>query len=240
MYMYSCIWRCIVTGTNCTDSMYVHVTAFPLCMWLFCDNCSNMLLCVYMYVNKGYWQNRETANIGLVSSVGRAPARQSGGRRFKSRFSKFFFVHPKNIFYDFIASSCCTSIPNFTWRNVFFLFVKILKFAFCIVQETINICHCSHLHPATVILPGVRALDVSLTQLLWIISLLLISVSLGPKPLKSTAFKHSHQRHIIDGPTFQIMLITFNRGLPELEQKDAGSLDCLGLSYMYTIEWFGL
>ena len=42
-----------------------------------------------------YWQNRETANIGLVSSVGRAPARQSGGRRFKSRSSQFFFVHPK-------------------------------------------------------------------------------------------------------------------------------------------------
>ena len=29
-----------------------------------------------------YWQNRETANIGLVSSVGRVPARQSGGRNF--------------------------------------------------------------------------------------------------------------------------------------------------------------
>ena len=41
-----------------------------------------------------YWQNRETANVGLDSSVGRAPARQSGGRRFKSRSSKFFFVHP--------------------------------------------------------------------------------------------------------------------------------------------------
>ena len=34
-----------------------------------------------------YWRNRETANIGLVSSVGRAPARQSRGRRFKSRSS---------------------------------------------------------------------------------------------------------------------------------------------------------
>ena len=41
-----------------------------------------------------YWQNRETANVGLDSSVGRAPARQSGGHRFKSRSSKFFFVHP--------------------------------------------------------------------------------------------------------------------------------------------------
>ena len=44
-----------------------------------------------------YWQNRESANIGLVSSVGRAPARQSGGRRFKSRSSIFFFVYPKFI-----------------------------------------------------------------------------------------------------------------------------------------------
>ena len=33
-------------------------------------------------------------NVGLDSSVGRAPARQSGGRRFKSRSSQFFFVHP--------------------------------------------------------------------------------------------------------------------------------------------------
>ena len=41
-----------------------------------------------------YWQNRETANVGLDSSVGRAPARQSGGRRFKSRSSNFVFVHP--------------------------------------------------------------------------------------------------------------------------------------------------
>ena len=36
----------------------------------------------------------ETANVGLDSSVGRAPARQSGDRRFKSRSSQFFFVHP--------------------------------------------------------------------------------------------------------------------------------------------------
>ena len=43
-----------------------------------------------------YWQNRETANVGLDSSVGRAPARQSGGRRFKSRSSQFFFVHPNS------------------------------------------------------------------------------------------------------------------------------------------------
>ena len=36
-----------------------------------------------------YWQNRETTDIiiRLVRSVGRAPARQTGGRRFKSRSS---------------------------------------------------------------------------------------------------------------------------------------------------------
>ena len=39
---------------------------------------------------QGYWQNRETANVGLDGSVGRAPARQSGGRRFKSSSSKIF------------------------------------------------------------------------------------------------------------------------------------------------------
>ena len=54
-----------------------------------------------------YWQNRETANVGLHvgSSVGRAPARQSGGHRFKSRSSKFFFVHPNlfNIFVSFLV-----------------------------------------------------------------------------------------------------------------------------------------
>ena len=42
-------------------------------------------------------QNRETANIGLVSSVGRVLAHQSGGRRFKYRSSQFVFVHPKFI-----------------------------------------------------------------------------------------------------------------------------------------------
>ena len=41
-----------------------------------------------------YLQNRETANVGLDSSVGRAPACQSWGHRFKSRSSQFFFVHP--------------------------------------------------------------------------------------------------------------------------------------------------
>ena len=39
-----------------------------------------------------YGQNRETANVGQDSSVGRAPARQSGGCR--SQCSNFFFVHP--------------------------------------------------------------------------------------------------------------------------------------------------
>ncbi len=42
-----------------------------------------------------YWQNRETANMRLDSSAGRALACYSGGRRFKSRSSQFVFVQPK-------------------------------------------------------------------------------------------------------------------------------------------------
>ena len=44
--------------------------------------------------NKDIDKIGETANVGLVSSVGRALARQSVGRRFKSHSSKFFPVHP--------------------------------------------------------------------------------------------------------------------------------------------------
>ena len=42
--------------------------------------------------NKDIDKNRETANIGLVTSVGRAPARQTGGRSFKSSSSQFVIV----------------------------------------------------------------------------------------------------------------------------------------------------
>ncbi len=41
--------------------------------------------------------NRETTNIELVSSVGRAPARYSRGHRFKTRPCQFFFIQPKMI-----------------------------------------------------------------------------------------------------------------------------------------------
>ena len=59
--------------------------------------CSNGLVLMHSQLwtassnkkNYRYWQNRETANVGLDSSVGRAPACQSGGRRFKSRSSQF-------------------------------------------------------------------------------------------------------------------------------------------------------
>ena len=48
------------------------------------------------------WPNKDIDKIGrprgeLDSSVGRAPARQSGGRRFKSCSSEYFFVHPECI-----------------------------------------------------------------------------------------------------------------------------------------------
>ena len=48
-------------------------------------------------LNKDIDKNRDTANIGLESSVGRAPARESGGRWFKSN-SRQFFVQPQKTF----------------------------------------------------------------------------------------------------------------------------------------------
>ena len=79
---------------------------------------------------QGYWQNRETANVGLDSSVGTAPARQSGGRRFKSRSSffcssKFIWIKkgwnsPENLCYCwkgtqvFWGSSCRCQVD--AWR----------------------------------------------------------------------------------------------------------------------------
>ena len=68
-----------------------------------------------------YWQNRETANVGLDSSVGRAPARQSGGRRFKSRSSQFsLFIQ---IYFDYVTA--------------FFVFLNLEK----IRIEFFIICH---------------------------------------------------------------------------------------------------
>ena len=64
-----------------------------------------------------YWQNRETANIGLVSSVGREPARQSGGRRFKSRSSQFFFVHPNKNYLKYVPSQF--PLWFITWYQIF-------------------------------------------------------------------------------------------------------------------------
>ena len=73
-------------------------------------------------------------NVGLNSSVGRAPARQSGGRRFKSRSSKSFFVHPN------LSKICTQSVSLITQRNklmklqhVFKLCKNILKFESCIM-----------------------------------------------------------------------------------------------------------
>ena len=58
------------------------------------------------------------ANVGLDSSVGRAPARQSGGRRFKSRSSKFFFVHPN-------LSKICTQSVSLVVYYMIFIFKKL-------------------------------------------------------------------------------------------------------------------
>ena len=63
--------------------------------------------------NKDIDKNRETANIGLDSSVGRAPACQSGGRRFKSCFSKFFFVYPN------LSKICTQSVSLVVYYMIF-------------------------------------------------------------------------------------------------------------------------
>ena len=63
-----------------------------------------------------FWQNRETANVGLDSSVGRAPTRQSGGRRFKSRSSQFsLFIQ----IYQVLSSYNVTEVDGFyiCWRK---------------------------------------------------------------------------------------------------------------------------
>ena len=67
-----------------------------------------------------YWQNRETANVGLDNSVGRAPARQSGGRRFKSRSSKSFFVHPN-------LSKICTQSVSLVVYYMILIFFKVVS-----------------------------------------------------------------------------------------------------------------
>ena len=61
----------------------------------------------------------ETPNVGLDSSVGRAPARQPGGRRFKSRSSKFVFVYPN------LSKICTQSVSLVVYYMILFiLFVK--------------------------------------------------------------------------------------------------------------------
>ena len=60
-----------------------------------------------------YWQNRETAKVGLDSSVGRAPACQSGGHRFKSRSCKFVFVHPN------LSKICTQSVSLVVYYMIF-------------------------------------------------------------------------------------------------------------------------
>ena len=70
-----------------------------------------------------YWQNRETANVGLDSSVGRAPARQSGGRRFKSRSSQF------SLFIQIYLKSVPSQFPLWfiTWHILNFIQTKFCK-----------------------------------------------------------------------------------------------------------------
>ena len=53
----------------------------------------------------------ETANAGLDSSVARAPARQSGGRRFQSHSRQYFLVHPNKSNMSFFLKRFCPHYP---------------------------------------------------------------------------------------------------------------------------------
>ena len=58
-------------------------------------------------------QRKLTANVGLDSSVGRAPARQSGGRRFKSRSSQF------SLFIQNLSKICTQSVSLVVYYMTF-------------------------------------------------------------------------------------------------------------------------
>ena len=77
----------------------------------------------------------ETTNVGLDSSVGSAPACQSGGRRFKSRSRKFVFVHPNLSFKNLLK-----------WEfNVMKLSHIILRIYTCILKiRGLNECTLPH------------------------------------------------------------------------------------------------
>ena len=60
--------------------------------------------------------NKEKFTRAGLEPVGRAPARQSGGRRFKSRSSKYFFVHPN------LSKICTQSVCL-----VVYYMIKIIK-----------------------------------------------------------------------------------------------------------------
>ena len=56
--------------------------------------CTNFHKNVHNFQTNNLTYKVRRSQVGLDSSVGRALARQSGGRRFKSRSSTFFVVHP--------------------------------------------------------------------------------------------------------------------------------------------------
>ena len=63
-----------------------------------------------------YWQNRETAKVGQDISVGRAPARHSGGRRFKSRSSQFVIC---SLFIQNLYKQCTQSVSLVVYWMLF-------------------------------------------------------------------------------------------------------------------------
>ena len=83
-------------------------------------------------------------NVGLDSAVGRAPARQSGGRRFKSRSSKFFFVHPN------LSKKCTQSVFLVVYGMIYIIMIEnwnsfwIIKIGLTVIKLLPFYCFCFH------------------------------------------------------------------------------------------------
>ena len=72
-------------------------------------------------MNKEKLAGAETANVGLDSSVGLAPTRQSGGRRFKSRSRKFVYV------YLTLSKICTQSVSIVVYHIEFVLCYRVIN-----------------------------------------------------------------------------------------------------------------
>ena len=95
---------------------------------------------VSRYKPQKYWQNRETTNKGLDSSVGGAPTLQSGVPWFESHSSQFFFVQPPKI----VLYKC--ALIRRQMRKVLFTNIAWHSLAWCYYNTTHPQSACGTLH----------------------------------------------------------------------------------------------